>query len=275
MGKYMSDFSYGLNTSTIRPASPREKIEFTSKAGYDAIELWISDIDEHVKQGGEVADLRKMLDDLSLDRPSMISLSGFYIADEAGWKKGLDECKRRLQIAADLGIRRIVASPPGDIVDRSLAIDRYGQLLEVSLTYNVPASVEFLGFVKGINTLEEAWAICAGPGNPEATLTPDIWHIFRGGSNLATLDKIPADHISCFHWNDAPANIPREKQTDADRVYPGDGIMPLADIANQLRAKGWAGCLTLELFNPSYWKENPLDVAKTGLRKMKESVAKK
>ena len=51
--------------------------------------------------------------------------------------------------------------------------------------------------------------------------------------------------------------------------------MPLAKIADQLRAKGWSGCLTLELFNPSYWKENPLDVAKTGLSKMKESVAKK
>ena len=271
----MSDITFGLNTSTIRPAGPREKIEITAKAGYDGIEMWVSDIDQYVKDGGTVADLRKLLDDLGLDRPSMIYLNGFYVADSEGWKKALDECKRRLEMAAQLGVRRIVASPPGDVVDRQLAIERYGQLLEVSVGYNVPASVEFLGFVKGINTLEEAWAICAGPGNPAATLTPDIWHLFRGGSKLATLDLIPADHISCFHWNDAPENIPREKQTDADRVYPGDGIMPLAKIADQLRAKDWSGCLTLELFNPSYWKEDPLDVAKTGLAKMKASVAKK
>ena len=48
--------------------------------------------------------------------------------------------------------------------------------------------------------------------------------------------------------------------------------MPLKQIADQLRKKGWEGCLTLELFNPSYWKEDPLTVAKTGLAKMKASV---
>ena len=180
----MSDFAFGLNTSTIRPASPREKVEIASKAGYDGIELWISDVDQFVKDGGSIADLKKLLDDLSLDRPSMISLQGFYVAEEDQWKKALDECKRRLEMAAALGVRRIVASPQGEVVDRALAIDRYGQLLEVSVEYHVPASVEFLGFVKGINTLEEAWAICAGPGNPAATLTPDIWHLFRGGSDL-------------------------------------------------------------------------------------------
>lgn len=265
-------FQFGLNTSTIRPASPREKIEITAKAGYDSIELWVSDVDEHVKQGGSVGDLRKLLDDLGLARPSMISVNGFYQADDQAFQKSLDECRRRLEIARTLGVKRIVASPPREKVDRKLAIDRYGKLLETSLDMGVPASVEFLGFVDGINTLEEAWAICAGPGNPKATITPDIWHIFRGQSNVETLERIPPDHISCFHWNDAPSSPPRAEQTDAHRVYPGDGVMPLGAIAKMLRDKGWHGCLTLELFNPSYWKEAPLDVARLGLMKMKQSV---
>lgn len=268
----MSKLTFGLNTSTIRPAGPREKIEITAKAGYEAIEMWVSDIDQYVKDGGKVSDLRKLLDDLSLARPSMIMLGGFYVADEVAFGKAIEECKRRLQMAADLGIKRIVASPPREVVERKLAIDRYGKLLEVSQGFGVPASVEFLGFVDGINTLEEAWAICAGPGNPAATVTPDIWHMFRGGTNLTTLDQVPADHISCFHWNDAPREPARLEQNDSHRVYPGDGIMPLKQIADQLRKKGWEGCLTLELFNPSYWKEDPLAVAKIGLAKMKASV---
>ncbi|MBY0586833.1 sugar phosphate isomerase/epimerase [bacterium] len=271
----MSKLTFGLNTSTIRPAGPREKIEITAKAGYEAIEMWISDVDQYVKDGGTIADLRKLLDDLSLARPSMIMLGGFYTVDESSLALAMDECKRRLDIAAQLGIKRIVASPPREKVNRALAIERYGMLLDVSLTFGVPASVEFLGFVEGINTLEEAWAICSGPGNSAATVTPDIWHLFRGGSNLATLDQIPADHISCFHWNDAPREPARLEQNDSHRVYPGDGIMPLAQIADQLRKKGWEGCLTLELFNPEYWKEDPLVVAKTGLEKMKASVGVK
>jgi 2-keto-myo-inositol isomerase len=32
--------------------------------------------------------------------------------------------------------------------------------------------------------------------------------------------------------------------------------------------------LSLELFNPTYWKQDPLEVAKTGLTKMKDMVSK-
>jgi len=32
--------------------------------------------------------------------------------------------------------------------------------------------------------------------------------------------------------------------------------------------------LSLELFNPNYWKQDALEVAKIGLAKMKEAVAK-
>lgn len=270
----MTEFSFSLNTSTIRPVELRRKIDIAAEAGYDAIELWVSDVDEYVAAGGRIEDVAKHLDDVGLDRPSMISLRGFYVADHDEWTKALDECKRRLEMARDLGVKRIVASPPKEKVDRSLAIDRYGKLLDVSVDAGVPASVEFLGFVDGINTLEEAWAICAGPGNPAATLTPDIWHIFRGESKIETLGTIPADHIGCFHWNDAPSEPPRIEQTDAHRVYPGDGVMPLAEIAGMLRDKSWSGSLSLELFNPSYWKKDPLVVAKTGFMKMKESVAR-
>jgi sugar phosphate isomerase/epimerase len=145
-------------------------------------------------------------------------------------------------------------------------------VLEVSVDFGVPASVEFLGFVQDVNTLEKAWKICAGTGNSAGTVTPDVWHMFRGGSNIDALDSIPPDHISCFHWNDAPKEPERAKQTDADRVYPGDGIMPLALIAKKLREKPWNGCLSLELFNRTYWKEDPLASAKMGLAKMKQSV---
>jgi sugar phosphate isomerase/epimerase len=97
--------------------------------------------------------------------------------------------------------------------------------------------------------------------------------MFRGGTKRETLDGIPGDHISCFHWNDAPASPPRTEQTDAHRVYPGDGILDLKSLADQLRAKNWRGVLSLELFNHEYWKQDPLLVAKTGLEKMKKSVA--
>ena len=49
---------------------------------------------------------------------------------------------------------------------------------------------------------------------------------------------------------------PRETINDADRVYPGDGVAPLTQILHDLFATGFRGTLSLELFNPHYWKQD-------------------
>jgi hypothetical protein len=41
-----------------------------------------------------------------------------------------------------------------------------------------------------------------------------------------------------------------------------------------LRKTGGQKMLSLELFNRKYWAEDPLEVAKTGLAKMKAAAAK-
>ena len=57
--------------------------------------------------------------------------------------------------------------------------------------------------------------------------------------------------------NDYPAEPPRERITDAFRVYPGDGIAPLTEMLRHLRAIGFRGFLSLELFNDRYWHRPP------------------
>jgi sugar phosphate isomerase/epimerase len=74
--------------------------------------------------------------------------------------------------------------------------------------------------------------------------------------------------------NDYPADPPRETITDRDRIYPGDGIAPLTQILGDLHANGSRAVLSLELFNPTYWQQDPLAVAKTGLTKMQDAVHK-
>jgi 2-keto-myo-inositol isomerase len=268
----MSDFLFGLNTSTIQPVSLLEKVRVARAAGYDAIELWVTDVEDYLERGGRLSEVVKAVEDSGLLRPSMIFLKGWCEEDPAHYARAMDLCRRRLEIARKLGVRRMVAGPPAALLPLSLVTERYGKLLEMSVAIGVPASIEFLGFVAGVNTLEAAWEICEGVGHPDATLTNDAWHVFRGGSDDATLDRIPAERISIVHWDDAPAQPERTAQTDADRVMPGDGILPLGALADQLRRIGYRGVLSLELFNREYWKQDPLEVAKTGLAKMKQSV---
>jgi sugar phosphate isomerase/epimerase len=74
--------------------------------------------------------------------------------------------------------------------------------------------------------------------------------------------------------NDYPTDPPREKVTDAYRVYPGDGSAPLVTLMHDLQAIGFSGMLSLELFNREYWKLDALTVARTGREKMQAVVEK-
>ncbi len=77
-----------------------------------------------------------------------------------------------------------------------------------------------------------------------------------------------------FHINDYPAEPPREKISDQYRVFPGEGVAPTSDILRYLHEAGFRGFLSLELFNPRYFKQDPLEVARIGLEKMKAAVTK-
>ncbi|MGH7201061.1 MAG: sugar phosphate isomerase/epimerase family protein, partial [Planctomycetaceae bacterium] len=98
------------------------------------------------------------------------------------------------------------------------------------------------------------------------------YHIYKGGSAFEGLKLLNGTCLQHLHVNDYPADPPRETLRDADRVYPGDGVAPLGDILRTLRDIGFHGTLSLELFNPEYWQQDALTVAKTGLEKTRNAV---
>ncbi|MCH8828651.1 MAG: sugar phosphate isomerase/epimerase, partial [Planctomycetes bacterium] len=130
------------------------------------------------------------------------------------------------------------------------------------------------GFSQSLSRLGETAFVAVESGHRDACILPDVYHIYKGGSDFAGLEMINGKAIHVFHLNDYPADPPREKISDADRVYPGDGVAPWEQLFGILARSGFQGVLSLELFNRSYWKRDALSVAKTGLEKMKAVVRK-
>ena len=108
--------------------------------------------------------------------------------------------------------------------------------------------------------------------NPDATIVLDPFHCFRGGGSLETIAKLDEKQIAISHFNDSPAFPPRELQQDSDRVLPGEGIVDLKRYCELLRQTGYNRWLSLELFNRTLWADDPLEVAKLGLEKMRAVV---
>ena len=149
---------------------------------------------------------------------------------------------------------------------------RYRRLIEIGKEIGIMPQLEFWGASPVFYHLGQALMVAAVANDPDVRLLPDIYHLFRGGSGFEGLKMLDGNLIEVFHMNDYPSTIPREQQADKDRVYPGDGVAPVKEILNTLKQMGGTKVLSLELFNRNYWEQDEYDVAKTGLKKMKEQV---
>lgn len=281
-------FGFCLNTSTVRDKDGKsrpitELIDIAAKAGYDAFEPWVSEVDAYLKGGGTLKELRKRVADAGLKTADLIGFAEWIVEDADRRKKGLEQAKKDMDWAAELGCPRIAAPPVGatgggskrddpkftqPVIDLVAAADRYRALLDLGAKMGVTPVAEVWGFSKTMRRLGEALLVAIECGDSRGCVLPDVYHLYKGGSDFAGLPLLSASAIGIFHVNDYP-KIERDKINDADRVYPGDGIAPLKEVFAALRKMNYTGFVSLELFNRDYWKQDPHAVAKTGLAKMK------
>jgi 2-keto-myo-inositol isomerase len=272
-------FRYCLNTSTINGGEVpfREQLKIAADAGYDAIEPWLRDIEKYVQQGGDLSALRREISDLGLTVDSAIAFGKWIVDDEGERTAGLEQAKRDMDTIRAIGGRRIAAPPVGATNEGGLNLQAAGQryrvLLEIGRAREVTPQVELWGFSKNLATLAEVLYVAAAANHPDACVLLDVYHLYKGGSDFSNIGLVPGAKMHCLHMNDYPADPPRDQIGDKDRVYPGDGVAPLSMILRSLSQGGFAGTLSLELFNRTYWKQPPAEVAKLGLDKMKASVA--
>ncbi|HLN28087.1 MAG TPA: sugar phosphate isomerase/epimerase [Gemmataceae bacterium] len=271
-------FGYCLNTSTIQGQKRDliEVVEIAARAGYQGIEPWIHELDQHAKQGGDLKALGQRIRDRGLTVESAIGFSEWIVDDDARRKKGLEDFRRSMGIVQKIGGKRIAAPPAGATsqTDMNLlkAAERYRALLELGDQFGIVPQVELWGFSRTLGRLGEAMLVAMESGHPRACILPDVYHLYKGGSRFGSLKLISGSALHVIHLNDYPAQPPRDSITDAQRIYPGDGIAPLTDMLRDLRQIGFRGMLSLELFNRDYWKQDAATVARTGLEKMRAVV---
>lgn len=278
--KAPAPFRFCLNTATIRghKLGIVKEVEMTSKAGYDGIEPWVDSIQEFVKGGGSLKELRQRIVDAGLTVEGAIGFPEWIVDDDERRAKGMERAKREMDLMAQIGTKRFAAPPAGatDLpkLDLFKAADRYRALLEIGDQLGIVPELELWGFSKNLNRLGECALVAIETGHPKACVLADVFHLHKGGSDFHGLGLLGPDTVQVFHMNDFPSEPGRDKINDSFRVYAGDGVAPLPEILRALRKAGGQKVLSFEVFNRLYWTQDPMEVLKTGLAKMK-AVAEK
>ena len=184
------EFLLGLNTSTIRgqKLSIVEEIELARKAGYQAMEPWIDELERYAGSGGSLEDLGKRFRDAGISVESAIGFFDWVVDDPERRRKGFESARRAMDLVRRIGGKRL-AAPPVGATDRRMTdllpiAERYRSLLELGDLIGVVPQVEVWGGSKTLGRLGEAAQVAIEAQHPKACILPDVYHLYRGGSGL-------------------------------------------------------------------------------------------
>jgi 2-keto-myo-inositol isomerase len=268
---------FGLNGATTGDrADVLTDIRVAGAAGYQTVELRDAKIERYLAGGGSLPRLRDALLASAVDALSVNALEDSTLHSGAALQPILERTRTLARWAQALDCPFVVAVPSflpaggmgaGPIRMRTAASLR--AMASAAAEFGVMLGFEFLGFPTcSVNTLAAARGVLSEVDDPRVGLVIDAFHFYAGGSRVEDLDGLSGEQVFIVHLDDAEAGEP-SRLTDAQRLLPGEGVIPLRPLLDGLRGIGYRGGYSLELFRPEYWQWDAAQLARRGLDSMR------
>jgi 2-keto-myo-inositol isomerase len=250
-----------INQATTMQADFRAAIEAYHRAGFRAVELWLDSVEPFLKTES-VAAARRLMADQGIEPVSACCEGDVFFPRLEGRAKKLDSLKHKLDLSRELGAHRFVLySAVFDEVkpsDYDAALPGLSAVGDLGRERDIVVGIEFIKGAKFLGSVLTTAELLRRAAHSHLGVQFDTFHFYAGISKLGDLEKLRPGEISFVHINDVPAK-PREILEDTDRVYVGEGVMPLERILRAL-APVYRGYLSFEVFQ--YAGQDPVEVAR-------------
>jgi 2-keto-myo-inositol isomerase len=256
-----------FNGATTMKADLATDIRAAAAAGFDYLEIWAAKLREFLKHSS-AADLKKLFAEAGIKPLSINSIEHITFRDAAAYAQIRSECEVLCAIAEAIACPYVVVvpgrSPAGhlssyEVIEESVRVLR--ELASVAERHGVALAFEFLGQPDcSVQTLSLASEIVQNVNRRNIGLVIDSFHFYTGGSTVNMIDALDPKQLYIFHIDDAE-DLPRAELTDANRLLPGLGILPLPEIIAAFRRIGYDGAASVEIFRPEYWERDPFELA--------------
>jgi 2-keto-myo-inositol isomerase len=257
-----------LNGATTMHADLVTDIKAASEAGFDLIEIWASKLREFLKTK-TTSDLSKLLKEHNLQPYSINSIEHITFRTAEDYENIIKaQCEELSKIAGEIGCPYVVVVPgklpenasKDEIITESINV--LNELGDIAEKHNVSLAFEFLGQTDcSVQTLDLCNEIVEKMNRKNIGNVLDTFHFYAGNSTFEAIDNLNPEKLFIFHINDAE-NLPKEQLTDAHRLYPGLGILPLKEIKSRFDKIGYDRMVSIEIFRPEYWNHDPFEVAR-------------
>lgn len=243
------------------------KISSAAEAGFAGIEIFREDI---VGFDGAPGDIAALAAASGIAIVSLQSLRDFEALPEGERAWAIKRAERFLDLAGRVGAPLLVvcANTRADALDdpERAAADLVA-LADMAAARGLKIGYEALASSTHVRSYADAWAIIEKAARPNLGLVVNALHSFAADAGLSALDEIDPERIFLVHLADAPiTRIDRRLLTEAFRLLPGQGNLPVATLHAALAQRGYHGPISVEVFNEQIRALNPVSIAKDAMR---------
>jgi 4-hydroxyphenylpyruvate dioxygenase len=246
-----------------------DKLAAAAMAGFDGVEIFENDL---IASSWTPSQIRERCADLGLRIDLYQPFRDFEAVPPDVLVHNLRRAERKFDVMAELGADTILVCSsvsPDAVDDDDLAAEQLHQLADRAAERGMRIAYEALAWGRFVNTFDHSWRIVRRAAHPALGLCLDSFHVLSRGSDPAGIRVIPGDKVFFLQLADAPAlRMDVLQWSRHHRLFPGQGAFDLPEFVRLVLATGYAGPLSLEVFNDVFRQSDPNHTAVDAMRSL-------
>lgn len=231
----------------------REKLHACAQAGFDGVEIMDADLTVAYESPEEI---RALCQRLGLRIDMFQPFRDAEGVDEATFADNLRRAREKFRTMNRLGAGLLlVCSNAGTatIDDDRLVAHQLGELADLADEYGIRIAYEALAWGRFVNDYRHAWKLVQAADRPNLGTCLDSFHILSRGHDPSGIEEIDGHKIFFLQLADAPQlEMDLLSWSRHHRLFPGEGSFDLTKFLGHVLRAGYAGPLSLEVFNDTF-----------------------
>src|SRR5450432_3644879 len=246
-----------------------EKLRAIASAGFDAVEIFENDL---LTFNGSPHDVGQLCRDLGLSICAFQPFRDFEGMTEPQRTRNFARAQHKFDLMQELGTDLLLICSnvsPASLggIDRAAA--DFHALGELAAPRGLRVGFEALAWGRHVNDYRDAWEIVRRADPESIGVILDSFHALAPSFPITAIQSIPADKIFLVQLADAPKlGLDILSWSRHFRCFPGQGDLPVQSFMEAVVATGYAGPLSLEIFNDQFRAGSAVRTATDGLRSL-------
>lgn len=249
--------------------SLEEKLAAAARAGFDGVELFEPDL---IGSPLSPREIRSCAAGHGLSIDLYQPFRDFEAVSQEQLGRNLRRAEAKFALMGELGVSMLLVCSNVSvdaIDDDALAAQQLHALAGLADEHGIAVAYEALAWGRHVNEYDRAWRIVRDADHPGLGVCLDSFHILSRGTSLDAIADIPADKLFFLQLADAPHLVMDVLQWSRHyRCFPGQGGFDLSDFTARVLDAGYAGPLSLEVFNDVFRQADPERMAVDAMRSL-------